>query len=129
MKSITKLLDDECSKIVHENARKIGFQKAVKEMKCCIMSRVPKYATRSNKASSLSSEQTRIQLLSNICEEAMSKSRSDNKSTERKKHQPIKCISAAAIECKKNKKPIAVNCSAGILRRSERLASKTSAFV
>lgn len=63
MKSITKLMDDDCQRIVEENANKIGFSKAFEEMKFCVMPKPAKYGTRSKTNIALSPEQRQMEKL------------------------------------------------------------------
>lgn len=73
MKSITKLLNDDCRRIVDENANKIGFPKAFEEMRISIISQTEtlRYNTRSSrKRVHLSPEQLQMETLSEIYEAA-----------------------------------------------------------
>lgn len=71
MKSITKLLSDDCRKIVDENANKIGFSKAFEEMRISIMPKPLRYHTRSSRRRvHLSPGQVKMETLSEIYEAA-----------------------------------------------------------
>lgn len=123
IRSITKLLSDDCRRIVDENAHKIGFSKAFQEMKFSIMTNAPKYNTRSAKANIHNPQQKQMLLLSEIFEHALSAK--ERKNNERNHTE-------ASKQSKKKLKPKQQKAKRSAkranLRRSERLAAKAIAL-
>lgn len=136
MGSITKLLDDDCRKIVEENAEKVGFSKAFHEMKFSMMPKPPKYNTRASRNSnSLSPEQKQIELLSSIYEDAKSTSKSEKNVIKKSPNQTrintkhCKSAGSAILRQNQSKQKTTKYIDTVVLRQSQRIAANTIACV